>query len=105
MASTVVINGQDVHVGWIVMNTLWVAVSLALLSPLAMQLYRLRMLLKHSENPSVFHGACVQWANVTLIWLCYFVSGVDVSHAYFDESRAMVALLLGELPLTISCGI
>ena len=96
MASTVSINGQDVHVAYIVMNTLWVVITLALMPFLATQLYRLRLLLKHSENPSAFHGACVQWANVTLIWLCYFISGVDVSHIYFDESRRMVAFLLGE---------
>ena len=93
----VLINGEDVHVGFVVMNTLWVVVSLAFLPFLSMQLHRIYKLATRAANPSAFYGLCLQWAHIGTIWLCYFVSGFDVSHAYVDESQFLVGVLLSAL--------
>lgn len=95
MAKTVAINGQDVHPGFIVMNTIWIVVTLGFLPFLAIQLYRLYTIFQKSKNASAFHGLCVQWTHITLVYLCHFITAADASHAYFDEALHIKAILLG----------
>ena len=102
MEPTIVISGAHIHVGFVVMNCLWVLLSLILGGVLLTQVHRIVVLSTSARNPRQFHGLRVQWAHATCVWLCVLIAGIDVSHVYFDEAL-YIGIVFGTLSYICTC--
>ena len=84
-SNTIFINGQHVHIGLVIQNVVWIT-GMVVALPLLVVVFRRLYAIRRASPSKKYHPVTIHWMHVAFCYACLTAVGVDMSHAFFDDS-------------------